>query len=387
MYAVSSRWDTAIRGSGQKITRVDIFNRWDTGLSRIVHDGTKIIDNALVKDVSITIDRNAEHWRTASMTLVDPDFLAIFNARVPNLFGLEFDISMGVGYGDGTEELVPMGRFSIQQADYLDGDGAIHIQLVDRSFRFMLYKEETTQTYQFNSSVATIVENFMYSSDFAGFHTDVLNLIQGYFMPGPSQVVTKIREPLPYINTVLGISSAAITTPSRAYFGPDGWLRDAQIQAVPPGTPVSAANYTFTRGAAGNLSSATVAIQFVGFVNNSIVGPVMNDATGAISTARFWMTGSAMGIPTGPAGWRTVVNGADPSDYANISTIATNILYKGWGFDRRISIEGLANPALEAGDYVSVELSDGEVVLQALESMTIDSTFSAQLETSGERVV
>ncbi len=389
MQSVSSRWAGAIRNTGKRVTKVDVYNSWNGAYGA---GTTLLIEDAKVADVSVSIDRSAEARRTASLTIQEASFTALIRSFNPNPMGLLFKIYMGVDYMDGSApETVPMGVFLIDQIDYRDGDVAVRLELVDQSKVFSRFRKEQPGVLYYPKTLSYNLSIYATLPDYADYNTGFGTTVE----PGASEQVAdmpqgqQITEPWSWLQLMAARTLDGLGNPvgSELFFGADGDARVTQIKALTSSTTGTDAVWIFRPGDDGDLINAEVSLQMTGFINNVVIRPVLNEATGSMVSGSAWITDvSDPTSPAGPAGWRTKLYDLEPPEADNVTTRALQFLGDAWGVERRITMEVLGNPALDVGDIVGAELSDESIAIQMIESLTIDSSFQMQLQTRGKRL-
>jgi hypothetical protein len=107
VYPVSGRFLAALAQSHRVVTQAQLF-RTDGQVVDLVHSGG-----------SVMVDRKAVIRRTVSLT--SPDVSLIPTSPLDQLatYGARLRVSRGIEFGDGTQELVPLGVFRL---DDVDGD-------------------------------------------------------------------------------------------------------------------------------------------------------------------------------------------------------------------------------------------------------------------------
>lgn len=383
MQSVSTRWVNAIKESGKRITKVDVYNRWSVGAGEMVAVGTLLKEDADCEFVSVTEDSGALIRRTASITTTDTTIISMIQELSPNPLGVEFEISMGVEYPDGTSELLPKGIFMVDQVDYPDGGAVMELGLVDRSRRLTFFKDERPIVYDTpGTPVDTIVDAIMVDPDYANWATGAIDTSDFDGVTTLQPLSTTFRDPLTFINELLSVSFAD-SAEVKIYFDADGRAIAAAPTVIGPDPFV--VDHAFTKGAGGDLISANVTIQMNGFANNIQVGPTLNESTGLYEFQFVTVPDSDdVTYALGPAGYRTKIFDATPDQISVMDDLALAYYWQNWGLNRRVQIEAVGNPALEADDIVSVELSTGEEVSQVITSVTHDSNGGMQISTKGQ---
>lgn len=132
MYPVSDAFLSAVRRSHIAVTKVDIYD---------VANG-KLIATPQVVGGEVTIDNRRAVRRQCTVELVDNDGSWVpTNPKSSTLlvFNREMRVYRGIQFADGTQELVPLGVFSITDVDIEDGKTGVRISVMgsDRSLVVM----------------------------------------------------------------------------------------------------------------------------------------------------------------------------------------------------------------------------------------------------------
>ena len=123
MYTVTDRFLQTIRQTGKRKTVVDLYL-----------GGALVQSDVAVSDGNIRIDRGADHRRSGSLTIPNPDLVPAIKSDALSPYGTEVVIRHGVQYPDGSSELVPQGVFTLEQTRWDEATGAIpRIEFYDRS--------------------------------------------------------------------------------------------------------------------------------------------------------------------------------------------------------------------------------------------------------------
>lgn len=121
VYPVSDRFLARIAESHTVVTRVTLF--LTTGeVVDLPHTGG-----------SVTVDRGQAIRRTCTVTCPDPSLIPRTPADQLATYGARLLVQRGVDYGDGTEELVPLGLFRLDSVDGDISDGPVTLQGKDLS--------------------------------------------------------------------------------------------------------------------------------------------------------------------------------------------------------------------------------------------------------------
>jgi len=140
MYPVSDRFLARLAESHRVATRVQLF--LTTGdVVDLEHTGG-----------SVTVDRGQAIRRTCTVTVADPSVIPRTPTDQLATYGARLRISRGVEYGDGTEELVPLGLFRLDSVDGDVNEGPVNLQGKDLSA--IVADDKLTEAY---SATGTVV--------------------------------------------------------------------------------------------------------------------------------------------------------------------------------------------------------------------------------------
>jgi hypothetical protein len=149
MWAVTDKFLNALRGPHRTSTVVTVLEKGE-----VVSDPIPVVSG------SLTRDRRAENYGRLSVVVGDPDLAPLTRSAQLGPAGFELQLSRGLVFADGTEELVPLGIFPIQTSDVDGVDMSTSIEAVDRSQRVVDALLETDQGYGPGHS-AGVVAAFM----------------------------------------------------------------------------------------------------------------------------------------------------------------------------------------------------------------------------------
>src|SRR5690606_41925498 len=82
---------------------------------------------------SVTVDRGQAIRRTCTVTVADPSLIPRTPSDQLATYGARLRISRGVDYGDGSEELVPLGVLRLDSVDGDVSEGPVNLQGKDLS--------------------------------------------------------------------------------------------------------------------------------------------------------------------------------------------------------------------------------------------------------------
>ncbi|MET7687942.1 DUF5047 domain-containing protein [Streptomyces sp. NPDC005483] len=143
MYPVSDRFLARLAESHTPVTLVQLFLT-DGRVIEVPHTGG-----------SVTVDRGQANRRTCTVTVADVTLIPHTPADQLATYGARLRISRGVDYGDGSQELVPLGVFRL---DSVDGDvtqGPVTLQGKDLSA--IIADDKFTAPYRATGTVASAI--------------------------------------------------------------------------------------------------------------------------------------------------------------------------------------------------------------------------------------
>jgi hypothetical protein len=116
MYPVSDRFLKALADSHTPITQVNLF-RTDGMVEQLEHIGG-----------SVTVDRGSQARRTCTVIVADTSLIPRTPTDKLATYGAKLRLARGVQYSDGTQELVPLGVFRIDDVAGDVDEGPVTIQ-------------------------------------------------------------------------------------------------------------------------------------------------------------------------------------------------------------------------------------------------------------------
>lgn len=143
MYPVTARFLKRVAESGGWATHVQLFTT--TGqVVDVAHTGGQV-----------QVDRSQAIRRTCTVTGCDTSIIPVTAADQIATYGARLRISVGVDYGDGTQELVPQGLFRL---DTIDGDPTLGpVTLTGKGLEVVVQDDRFTAPYRATGTVVTAV--------------------------------------------------------------------------------------------------------------------------------------------------------------------------------------------------------------------------------------
>lgn len=351
MYPVTDRFLKRLAESHTPITRVQLF--LTTGqVVDLEHTGG-----------SVSVDRAQAIRRTCTVTSADV-------ARIPRTpsdelatYGARLRIARGVSYGDGSQELVPLGVFRL---DAVGGDVAAGpVTLQGKSLECIVADDKFTDPYTATGTVVGAVTALIKRSipD-----ADVISLITD--APIGSRTFDIQADPW------AGAQEIASGAGAEVYANADGVFVIATLPDLLTATPVWAVEAT-----EGGVYISGNRAMTADKVNNGIQASGENTA-GNVPPVRYLAVDNDPNSPTywgGPFGRRPGFYSSPTLTTLAACTQAANLqLAKAKAPNASGDISSLPNPALEPGDVFRVTHPDGSRELHQVAS------FSVPLDAGGD---
>lgn len=160
MYPVSDRFLKTLAESHRVATRVQLFLTNGDVLD-LEHTGG-----------SVTVDRAQAIRRTCTVTGADPALIPRTPTDQLATYGAKLRISRGIDYGDGTQELVPLGVFRLDAVDGDVNEGPVSLQGKDLSA--IIADDKFTEPFKVSGTVVGAVTALIQRSIPAA---DVISLV------------------------------------------------------------------------------------------------------------------------------------------------------------------------------------------------------------------
>lgn len=344
MYPVSGRFLKRLAESHTPVTRVQLFLT-DGRVVDLPHTGG-----------SVTVDRSQAIRRTCTVTCPDPTLIPRTPSDQLAAYGATLRITRGVAYGDGTEELVPLGVFRL---DSVDGDvstGPVTLQGKDLSAAIADDKLTTpyTATGTVVSAVTALIHRTLPSAT-------VLSLITDTAIGRRTWDIE--ADPWAAAQEVASAAGAEV------YANADGVFVIATLPDVATTTPVwsieAAEDGVYLKANRG-MSSDSVKNGWLARGENTSdnVAPVSYLATdNDVNSPTYW---------GGPFGKRPGFYSSSTLTTTTACQLAAQLkLAQGKAPNASGDISSLPNPALEAGDVLRVVHEDGSKELHQAASFTV----------------
>jgi hypothetical protein len=342
----SSFWDATIGQSHQISVRVQaMFNRSTIALGLRVSGG------------QITLDRTASSLGRLTATFAEPTLIPTQTGGTLTPFGYELAVQLGIIYGDGSAENLPMGIYPIQQTQ-IDGINLTSsVTAVDRS--------QLVRDARFEDDYSVAAGTNM--------GTAILNMVQAG-VPGLPYSFTST----PYTSPVLTFAAQsdrwdaaqgmASSIGCELFFDGAGYLR--LRNELSSATPVA----TIADGPGGVMVSAALSLDRSGAYNRVIA--TGENTTNAAVYRGVWTDDN----PASPTYYFGSF-GHKPRFYASpfiasdaqAASAAFAIGLQQTGVARSLDFGMVRNPALEPGDVVQIRRAAlGLDEVHRIDSLTID---------------
>jgi hypothetical protein len=327
-----------------------------------------------IEDGAVTSDRTADNRRQLDLTVSDPTLYPLAPTDPLSVYGTEVIVKRGLTFANDTTELLQLGIFRIESCERQIPGGGVQITGYDRSrqvadTRFITPRKLASQTaVSLIETLITEVYPLATFSDLSGDSTTI-----------PKHVVQQDRwGEIKRVAQVIGCEVFVMA---------DGVWR---IQPVPDPTTALTV-WSVDAGETGVLISADDVVTREGAAN--IFVAIGESVSG--NTAPF-TSQSPHGYdndPTSPT-YYLGAYGKVPVYYqsphirtqAQANKVADALLHDHLGASRTINFAAVPNPALLAGDAVTIVRPDGSTELHVLDSLSIPLTSAGQM-TAETRVV
>lgn len=369
MYGVTDAFLAAIVGSHTVSWKLDIYQ--PTGGSAGYKASSR--PNAFgpqltVLDGEVTGDWQANVVRTFRATLADPDgtLLPLFQPGedLSPLSRPEVDPYRGVLYDDGTEELVPLGRFFLE--DFRPSADGLKIEISGRDYSGYISENKFRAPYVAAATTTvhdTTVDILAQAADPYALSGNAFTSVKTL---GSDLVLDENADPWAEAQQLLSADGFEVL------FDHIGLLNYRKIPDPAFAVPV------FRFGPDhGRLLQGSGTVGDIKGLNNGVL--VRGNAPWLRFPVQADVYDNNPASPTyylGPFGKRPkIVESAAVGSDAECLAMATGLLSKTVGFDEQGTFTGLVNPALDAGDVVTVTV-DGLLLDEAV--CTLD-TFTIPL--------
>jgi len=354
MWPVSARWDPALRHTYRPAALATVIPpQGDPFPARLL-------------SWTVTADRTSNTRRTLQAVLAPETRRALDGVTVTGAY-LQLDV--GIDYGDGSRELVPQGRFRLDGEDTERPRGGISLTGYGREKAVIDDRFFTPRTERNTSAL------------------DLITTLLRETVPDVPVVRRTTRDAaVPYTTwererwEAIDGSDASLARAVGVEVWADGRGRfvisDVPTLADPP-------VWTVNAGPGGVLISSATSTSTDGVYN--VVVATGDASDGSVPVGPVIVQDQTPTSPTrvsGPFG-RRVRHYSSPllrtPDQA--ATAAHSLLANSLGLSTGLSFTAVPNPALEPGDVVLVEATDGPPELHIIDRITLSSTGAMQCGT------
>lgn len=344
MYAVSDRFLAALAEGHDPISLVQLFRT----------DG--VVETLPITGGSVPVDRGSTVRRTCSVTSADTSLIPRTPTDKLAVYGAQLRISRGIAYSDGTQELVSLGVFRVDEVTGDVDDGPVTIN--GKGLEQVVSDDKFTTPYRATgtavSAITGLIQRSVPDAAIVNRATDTAIGARTYDVQGdPWAAVTEC--------------AAAIG--AECYADADGVFVIAELPDLLTATPV----WTIAAGEGGVYVSATRGMSADGVFNGVYASG--ENAEAGIAQVSALVVDTDPGSPTywsGPFGHR-------PMFYSSATLISTGMCTNAATLKLRAAvapnstadISSLPNPALEPGDVIRVVYEDGTKELHQIASFTV----------------
>ena len=344
MYPVSDRFLDRLAESHQVATQVQLFLT-DGRVVDLEHTGG-----------SVTVDRSQAIRRTCTVTVADPTLIPRTPSDQLATYGARLRISRGVDYGDGSQELVPLGVFRLDSVDGDISEGPVTLQ--GKGLEAVVADDKFTAAYKATGTVVGAVTALIQRSIAAA---DVISLITD--TPIGSRTFDIEADPW------AGAQEIAAAAGAEVYANADGSFVIATLPDLLTATPVWAVEAT----EGGVYISGNRAMSSDG-VYNGVLARGENTADNAPPVSSL-ATDSDPSSPTywgGPFGRRPMFYSSSTLTTTTACAAAANLkLAAAKAPNATGDFSSLPNPALAPGDVIRVMHEDGTRELHQVASFSV----------------
>jgi hypothetical protein len=344
MYPVSTRFLARLAESHQVATQVQLFLT-DGRVIDLEHTGG-----------SVSVDRSQAIRRTCSVTVADPSLIPRTPTDQLATYGAQLRISRGIDYGDGTQELVPLGVFRLDSVDGDVNEGPVTLQGKDRSA--IVADDKFTSPYTATGTVVgavtALIQRSIPSADVISLITDV---------PIGSRVYDVEADPW------AGAQEIAAAAGAEVYANSDGAFVIATLPDLLTTPPV----WAIEAAEGGVYISGNRAMSSDG-VYNGVLARGENTSENAPPVS-YLAVDDDPNSPTywgGPFGRRPLFYSSSTLTTVNACAQAANLkLAAARAPNASGDISSLPNPVLEPGDVLRVMHEDGTRELHQVAAFTV----------------
>lgn len=344
MYPVTDRFLPRLAESHTPVTHVQLFAT-DGRVIDLEHTGG-----------AVPVDRGQAIRRTCTVTTHDTSLIPLTPADQLATYGARLRISRGVDYGDGTQELVPLGMFRLDSVDGDLSDGPVTLSGKDISV--IVSDDKFTAPYRATGTVVGAITALVTRSI-----PDAIVVSSIVDIPIGARTWDADGDPWDACREIAAAAGAEV------YVNADGVFTIAVLPDILSTDPVWAVEAT----EGGVYVSATRGMSADGVYNGVLARGEASDT--ATAPVEYLATDSDTGSPTywgGPFGRRPTTYSSATLTTVNACTAAANLkLREAKAPNAKGDLSTLPNPALEPGDVIRISHPDGIKELHQIASFTV----------------
>lgn len=349
-----------------------------TAVADLYYDGEILLSNLKLSSWRLTVDRNADSHRTATMVLAEPTLVP---SAVDTLdpYGIEIRLRVGFVYPGGTNELIPAGVFPIETVNWKDAlSGALpSLQLYDRQKTV-----ERSKALYSSSRGGWLAQQLMRDLILDAMQANVKPTI--VFTVDPDLPNPRLPGGTMWDNERWGlVKVCAEAIGADVYFDSSGQPTITTIPKITSDMRGSDAVWQVSSGQ--NLMDASRSVSRTGVYNAvAVYGVVPSDSQPQPVGFAYDLDPNSATYYNGPFGGSSLKT-TNPllTTSAQCQDAANSLLNSVTGLARSMTFNCLPNPALETGDLILVTFADGSKELHLIDSYQFSSAgdFSATTRT------
>lgn len=353
MYSpLSLNFGRRIRESGVRKTVADVY-----------YDGQPVATDLAVSDGNIRVELEGQVRRSGSVTIADLRLVPSLSTTL-SPHGTEILIRQGVVFPNGTEELIPLGVFQLEDTTWGEIDRAPKLQIYDRS-KAMSQSGLTSMVSRSGYTAQAVVIEFLewFYPNLAPI--DPVSLfdpdIENYRLPGGHTF-----EQNDYWSA---ISELCRNMGGDLHFDVTGQPR---VKKIEPLTGERIPVETVDAGERGILVDANHSHSREGVYNAVAVVGAAQDGGRTPSAVAYNLDGSSPLRYGGPFGKVVLpVNDNTLTTDAQCYSRARTELERYTGLAYSLDFSAIPNPALDAGDFVKFIYPDGKAEIHQISTLSI----------------
>ncbi|MBB6439910.1 DUF5047 domain-containing protein [Streptomyces candidus] len=305
---------------------------------------------------SVPVDRGQSIRRTCTVTSADVSLIPSTPMDKLAMYGSRLRISRGVDYGDGTQELVPLGVFRLDEVIGDPSDGPV--TLTGKDISACVADDKFTSPYRATGTVVGAIEAIILRS-----------------LPDATVISTIIDVPIGArtwdveADPWAAVQEIAAAAGAICYVNPDGIFVVTTLPDLLTTDPVWAVEATedgvYVRGSRGMSADR---------VHNGVLARG-ESAENNLPPVQWLATDTDTGSPTywgGPFGRRPMFYSSSTLTSVNACQAAANLkLAASKAPNSKGDFSSLPNPALECGDVIRVTHPDGLRELHQVQSFGV----------------